>query len=174
MDTNQGRRSRRLRPLTAGLLAVLPLAAATAIAAPAHADQPDKVTLDGVPTTQVSTSLCDFPVTITGVQTGFLLISDDGTVILGHATEQDTFTGPTGNTLTSRPYTYNARLILDAEGNEVSLYATGQVVVVPLPDGSTFRAAGRVDWSTVQGDFAVTPTNGGSQNLDGFCAALAG
>ena len=174
MNTSQAHRSRRLRPLTAGILAVLPLAAATALAAPAHADQPDKVTLDGVPTTQVSTSLCDFPVTITGVQTGFLLLSDDGTVIFGHATEQDTFTGPTGNTLTSRPYTYSGRLILDTEGNEVSSYTTGQVSVVPLPDGSTFRAAGRVDWSTVQGDFAVTPTNGGSQNLEGFCAALAG
>jgi hypothetical protein len=45
----------------------------------------------------------------------------------------------------------------------------GVVARVPLPDGSMFVAAGRLDTSTGQ-----PPDAGASGNIAGFCAALSG
>jgi hypothetical protein len=44
---------------------------------------------------------------------------------------------------------------------------------VRLPDGSLFISAGRVDFTGNGPDFIVTPDNGATVNLAGFCAALA-
>ena len=51
--------------------------------------------------------------------------------------------------------------------------STGQIIVVPVEPGVTFRAAGRFDFVTAGEDFVVVPESGGSQNQDAFCDALA-
>jgi len=153
--------------LAAGLCA---LGAALAVAAPARAEAPTRIP---VAQTVVSTdsNICGFPMDITSVQTGFAIISADVTAASFHLTEQDTFTA-NGNSVTSAPSHFAIHFTLDAQGNFVHAYSTGQMIVVPLPGGVTFRAAGRVDFATSPG-FAAVPESGGSQNLDAFCAALA-
>jgi hypothetical protein len=162
-------RTRTAAGLAGGLCAALGVT--LAMAAPAHADAPTRTP---VAQTVVSTdsNVCGFPVDITSVQTGFATISSDVTSADFHLTEQDTFTA-NGNSLTSAPYRFNIHFTLDAQGNFVHAYATGQLVLVPLPGGVTFRAAGRVDFVTSPG-FAVVPDSGGSHHRDAFCAALAG
>ena len=89
-----------------------------------------------------------------------------------HITEQDVYTA-NGTTLQSEPYTFNIDILRDADGNNVHAISTGQIIVVPVEPGVTFRAAGRFDFVTAGSDFVVVPESGGSQNLDAFCAALA-
>lgn len=90
-----------------------------------------------------------------------------------HIIEQDTFTGPSGKSLTGVPFTFNARWLYDSDGNLIHLYADGIVEKVPLPDGGLFITARRID-SAAQGfpEFILTPDNGATVNLDRFCAAL--
>lgn len=89
-----------------------------------------------------------------------------------HITEQDVYTA-NGTTLQSEPYTFNIDILRDADGNNLHAISTGQIIVVPVEPGVTFRAAGRFDFVTAGSDFVVVPESGGSQNLDAFCAALA-
>jgi len=87
--------------------------------------------------------------------------------------ELDTFTA-NGKTLTSVPFKFNATWLYDNNGNLIHLYVDGTVERVPLPDGSFFLAAGRVDFvAHGMPGFILTPDHGGTVNLDGFCAALA-
>lgn len=86
--------------------------------------------------------------------------------------EQDTFTGPTGETLTSDWYHYRISGRLDEDGNTISQTASGQIMVVRLPDGSIFRSAGLVRFDPLEDVFAITPDHGFSGDVDAFCAAL--
>ncbi len=105
-------------------------------------------------------------------QPGPFPTSEHGTRVQGHAVEEDTFTA-NGKTLTSDPYSFNYHARFDADGNVVSEYFTGQVIVVRLPNGETFRAAGRTDWANVQQDFNTVPDTGSSKGREAFCDALA-
>jgi len=155
--------------LAGSACAVMLAATALVTAAPAHAA--DKVPFN-VTGSVVVTDLCAFPVTVSGPLTGWLITSADGTQVQGHAVEQDTFTAH-GKTLTSDPYTFNYHARFDADGNVVSEYFTGQVIVVRLPDGQTFRAAGRTNWANVEQDFNTVPDTGSSKGREAFCEALA-
>jgi hypothetical protein len=59
-----------------------------------------------------------------------------------------------------------------SDGTVLHAISTGQVIVVPVEPGVTFRAAGRFRFVTASSDYVVVP--GGSQNRDAFCAAMAG
>jgi hypothetical protein len=83
----------------------------------------------------------------------------------------DKYVGPYGATLVNNGGHFSARLVFDSNGNVISDYGEGVIENVPLPDGSTFFAAGRVDFLAHSGPVYL-PDWGGSRNLAGFCAAL--
>lgn len=90
-----------------------------------------------------------------------------------HYLEQDTYIA-NGKTLVGLPYTYNVQEHWDSNGNFLSGVAEGVVVRVPLPDGSMFFGAGRVNFANHPGQFYyVVPDVGRSGNVEAFCAALA-
>jgi hypothetical protein len=136
----------------------------------ASADRPEHASRT---VTSISNTLCDFPVTVTSQQTGFIITSADGSTLFFHIVEQDSFSA-NGRTLTSLPYTSNGHLNYGADGSIASYSATGVLMRVPISEGVTFRAAGRLDFLNGNGDsFLWLPDSGGSQNQDAFCSALA-
>ncbi len=160
------------RTLTASgaALALLLGAAATATAEPnatvIHTADSDDV---------VTTDICAFPigahlsrqVTISFRQTA------NGTLFQVSAREVDTFTA-NGVSLTSYPYSYHFTGEQDLQGNIVKQTTAGILEKVPLPDGSTFFSAGRVDNLASDLSFVVVPDVGTSRGLDAFCTALSG
>jgi len=61
----------------------------------------------------------------------------------------------------------------NSDGNNTDVFTDGVLERVRLPDGGLFISAGRVDFTGNGPDFTVTPDNGATVNLAGFCAALA-
>jgi hypothetical protein len=160
------------------LIGVATSALCLAVAAPAALGaKPEKTPIDESFST-VSNDICPFPVQIAYRQTGHQVAftNDQGelTRLLIHVREQDVFTGPTGRTLSSVPYRFNLRVLFGADGQPEHVYATGVVLKVPLPGGKNFHSAGRLDFVTREGDFAITPDVGRSGDVAAFCAALAG
>jgi hypothetical protein len=122
--------------------------------------------------------LCAFDVTIgsTVQGTSIAYFDNSGAPVRGytHATEQDTFIGP-GGRVTSSPYTYNIEAQFDSAGNVIRYFAQGIILRVPLPNGTMFVSAGRVDILThpsING-YIFTPDWGHSGNLSALCAAIA-
>jgi len=120
--------------------------------------------------------ICSFPVTITatvvGTETTFYDQSGAVTTIHIHVVEQDTFTA-NGETFTGLPYTFNIDVLFE-DGEVTHVFASGIVERVPLPDGSVFLSAGRLDFAAHPGsDFRIVPDVGRSGNVATFCAALA-
>jgi hypothetical protein len=163
--------NRSTRTVTSGAAAILLAASVLAAAAPAQADEPVKEYFDDTTPFEVSDP-CGFPIMVSSHQSGFLITSADGLMTTVHITEQDVFTA-NGATLESKPFTFTIHLLRDADGTVLQAISTGQVIVVPVEPGVTFRAAGRFDFVTADADFVVVPESGGSQNEDAFCAALA-
>lgn len=159
------------RTVASGAAALVLTTGVLGATAPAHAGQPVKESFDDTTPFEVSDP-CGFPITVLAHQRGFTLTSADGSRTRVHITEQDVYTA-NGTTLQSEPYTFNIDILRDADGNNVHAISTGQIIVVPVEPGVTFRAAGRFDFVTAGSDFVVVPESGGSQNLDAFCAALA-
>ena len=61
------------------------------------------------------------------------------------------------------------------DGEVTHVYASGLVERVPLPDGTVFLSAGRLDFAAHPGsEFRIVPDVGRSGNVAAFCAALAG
>jgi hypothetical protein len=90
-----------------------------------------------------------------------------------HNNEQDTFTA-NGKTLVGLPFVSNIDVLFDSLGNITHVYSQGLLEKVPLPDGSLFVSAGRVDAINHPGaTFILTPDSGNSGNLAAFCAALS-
>jgi hypothetical protein len=127
----------------------------------------------------IVTGICEFPVTVdstlVGTQTNFF--DNNGTQTSSHfaITETDVFTA-NGNTLIGLPYHTSLRAVLDPSDPNIQLsaVATGVQARIPLPDGSTFLSAGRIDFVGHPGEpFILTPDRGRAGNLAGFCAALA-
>jgi hypothetical protein len=88
-------------------------------------------------------------------------------------TEQDTFSAH-GKTLTGDPYRFNVDVRFDSDGNITGLFANGNAENVPLPGGGSFHTAGRIDFLAHPGDdFVLTPDQGNTGNLAGFCTALS-
>jgi hypothetical protein len=126
---------------------------------------------------KLATGLCSFPITVAEsedvTETDFVNASGSITRIQLHVMEQDTFIA-NGKTLVGEPYTANADIRFDSSSNVTQLYLEGVLEKVPLPDGSFFMAAGRVN--VVADGFpsiALIPDNGATINLAGLCAALS-
>jgi hypothetical protein len=142
----------------------------------ASADQP-VITQKTTSSTAVLTGACSFPIAVdfTVSETDRFFFDQSGTLIRESALakEQDAFTA-NGKSLTGLPYTVTLVALFDSSGNITQLHADGVVERVPLPDGSVFHSAGRVDFAA-HGfpDFTVTPDWGSAVNLAGFCAALS-
>lgn len=145
----------------------------------AQADKPTKTQLPPITfSPSVLTDVCSFSVniepTVGGTQT--LFVDTGGNLIRQrfHFVEQDTFTA-NGKTLVGIPFTFNLEFLFDSSGNLLQFYADGIVEKIPLPDGSLFISAGRVDWTAHPGvDWILSADNGNPGNVAGFCAALSG
>jgi hypothetical protein len=164
---------RRFRLL--GLLSLLALSATGVLAQPAAAIEPTRVPVEDTVTSVVE-DICSFPVTITstlvGTETTFYDQSGAVTRIQIHFVEQDVFSA-NGESLTSLPYTFNIQILIE-DGVETHVYASGVVAKVPLPDGTVFLSAGRVDFAAHPGsEFRIVPDVGRSGDVAAFCAALA-
>jgi hypothetical protein len=146
-----------------------------AIASPARAAQPVHEPLDST-STAVVTTLCSFPVTVTFQFTGerTSLYDGDGTLVrfIEHGVERDTYSA-NGQTLEGLPYTFNVQAPFNPSGEFETLYTSGMVSRVPLPDGSVFRAAGRIDFVAHSFEFVAVPDWGTPVNTAALCAALA-
>jgi hypothetical protein len=158
-------------------LVVLVAAIVAAVFAPiASADQPT-IVHKTTSQTGVLTNACTFPITVdsTMTETDRFFFDQSGALTMANAnvTEQDTFSA-NGKSLTGLPYSYSIQAYFDSSGNITAVYADGVVERVPLPDGTVFQSAGRVNFAA-QGfpTFSITPNAGSEGNLAGFCAALA-
>ena len=125
----------------------------------------------------VLTDVCSFPVNVDSTVSGFEIDFFDGsgalTRIYIHNVEQDTFTA-NGKTLTGIPFTFNIEVLFDSSGNVTNVFASGVVEKIPLPDGSLFVSAGRLDFAAHPGaTFLISPDKGNPGNVAGFCAALS-
>jgi hypothetical protein len=161
-----------IRAVASGAAALALGASVLAAAAPAYADKPVKESFDDTIAPFVVSDVCGFAITVVSHQRGFTITSADGTRTTVHVTEQDVFTA-NGATLRSKPFTFTIHVLRDAEGQGLHAISTGQIIVVPIEPGVTFRAAGRFDFVTAGADFVVVPESGGSQGQAAFCAALA-
>ena len=166
--------------VTAAGTGALAVVAAVAVPQPAMADGPVRTVVPPAPSPLnpiIVSDLCSFPVTLDAIQGYTLLDFTDATGAgkqIYHVTETDTFTGPTGVSLTGVTYVYDLRAIWDAQGNALQVVGTGISVRVPLRNGSTFFAAGRIDFLKHQDDdFVAVPDHGTSRNLAEFCAELS-
>ena len=164
---------RRFRLL--GLLSLVALSATGVLAQPAAATGPTRVPFEDT-TTVVVEDICSFPVTITstvvGTETTFYDQTGAVTRIQIHVVEQDVFSA-NGESLTGLPYTFNIRVLFE-DGEVTHVYASGLVARVPLPDGTVFLSAGRLDFAAHPGsEFRIVPDVGRSGDVAAFCAALA-
>jgi hypothetical protein len=167
---HRGPKLRRLLIVGAAALGAAVFASSAAAVAP--------VTSSGTFTqTQVADDLCPFAVTIVSTityrETDFYDQAGKQTMALIHVVEQDVFSA-NGKALTGIPFTFELQFLLDSAGNFTNVFASGVVEKVPLPDGSVFLSAGRLDFAArPNSGFALTPDVGRSGNVAGFCAALA-
>jgi hypothetical protein len=165
---------RRFRLLI--LLSLLALSATGILAHPAAALEPTRVPIDQTDTFEVQ-DICSFPVTITativGTETTFYDQSGEITRIQIHVVEQDVFSTDSAS-LTGLPFTFNIQVLFE-DGEVTHVYASGLVERIPLPDGTVFLSAGRLDFAAHPGsDFRIVPDVGRSGDVAAFCAALAG
>ena len=162
----------KLRIVACGAASLVTL---VGVASPAQAAHPVRETVVNT-STAVVTSLCSFPVTVTFNATAERLsfYDESGALvrIAEHVLEQDTYTA-NGRTLEGLPYTYNVQARFDDAGELEHVYASGLVSRVPLPDGSVFRAAGRIDFVAHGFEFVPAPDWGTPVNTAAFCAALS-
>jgi len=159
------------------LLVLLVGAVVLAVLAPMAAADGPVVVHKTSSLTSVLTGTCAFPITVdsTMTETDRFFSDENGLLIRAsaHVVEQDSFSA-NGKALVGEPYTFNLQAFFDSSGNITEEYADGIIESVPLPDGSVFQSAGRVDFGA-QGfpSFTVLPDWGSARNLDGFCAALS-
>jgi hypothetical protein len=163
-----------LRRLSAAFLVAV---GAVIFALSALADRPTMTSFEGLTFSSVLTDVCAFPVnvdsTISGAETDFVDQTGALTRIFLHQVEQDTFTA-NGQTLVGTPFTFNTQVLFDNNGNVTHVFGSGLVETIPLPDGSLFISAGRLDFTQHPGaTFLLSPDVGNPGNLAGFCAALS-
>ena len=136
-----------LRRLTAVFLVAV---GAVIFALSALADRPTRTPFEGVTFSSVLTDVCAFPVNVNSTLSGFEIdyVDQSGalTSIFVHQVEQDTFTA-NGRTLVGTPYTFNTQVLFDSSGNVTHIFGSGLVETIPLPDGSLFISAGRLDFT---------------------------
>jgi len=143
----------------------------------AVADRPTVIPFEGFTFSIVVTDVCAFPIsvdgTISGTETDYVDESGALTRIFGHEVEQDTYTA-NGRTLVGTPFTFNEQVLFDSSGNVTHHFASGLLEKIPLPDGSLFISAGRLDFTQHPGvKFILSPDMGHTGDLAAFCAALS-
>ena len=154
------------------LVGVLALSAAST----ASANPPTVQPFAGTGTATVS-GLCSFDVSVTftfnGTERDFTDQNGNLTRIEFNFIEQDTFTA-NGHQLAGDPFRNIQRVLFDDSGNVTHVYETGVIERIPLPDGSVFHSAGRLDFIAHPGEvIVITPDNGLSGDIEALCAALA-
>lgn len=161
----------RTLTIACGAVALLLFAPAAANAQP----NANVIRVAGYPGDVEDIGACAFPVANHPYQEGTISVRQtaNGTLFEVSLREVDTFTA-NGVSLTSTPYSFHFTGELDLQGNIVRETTAGVLVKVPLPDGSTFFSAGRVDQLASGLAYVVLPDVGTSRGLDAFCAALAG
>jgi hypothetical protein len=141
----------------------------------AVADRPTVIPFEGTASIVV-TDLCAFPinvdVTFSGTETDYVDESGALTRIFVHEVEQDTYTA-NGRTLVGTPFTFEEQVLFDSSGNVTHDFTSGLVETIPLPDGSLFISAGRLDFTQHPGVFILSPDMGHTGDLAAFCAALS-
>jgi hypothetical protein len=158
------------------LLSLIALSVTGVLARPAAATEPTREPFGPSSDTFVVDDLCSFPVTVTatssGTVTSFLDQNGALTRLYFHIVEQDTLTA-NGKSLTGLPYTFNLEVLFE-DGEVTHIFGTGVGERIPLPDGSLFLLAGRVDLVAHPGSmFIVIPDAGRSGDVAALCAALA-
>jgi hypothetical protein len=150
-----------------------------AVAFPASTASANPPVMSEYPWPQVNTlhDVCPFDVTVTSAiyitETDFF--DQDGNLTMIHmfGDEQDTFTA-NGKELVGMPFEAHAKLYFGKDGSLTQIIGVGIMEKVPLPDGSIFVSAGRVDFlAHPDGTYVLTPDKGNSGNIAAFCAALS-
>lgn len=151
-----------------GVLGLLLLSMGSALASP-----PDRYTYD-VSGTATLSGVCAFDLDVSyrnyGVESDSYDRSGDFVKAVINQFEQDTFSHD-GATLVGEPYRSNGLIRVDGTGDPLLSFVAGQVEIVPLPDGTTFFMAGRIDFLG-GATYIFQPTNGLGGDLPAFCAAL--
>ena len=162
-----------LRRLTAVFLVTV---GAVIFALSALADRPTRTEFTGATFSSVLTDVCAFPINVDSTISGFEIdyVDQSGALTRSfiHQVEQDTFTA-NGRTLVGTPYTVNTEVLFDSSGNVTQIFGSGLVETIPLPDGSLFVSAGRLDFTQHPGVFILSPDMGHTGDLAAFCAALS-
>ena len=125
---------------------------------------------------EVLTDVCSFPINVDSIisiaEKDFFDASGALIRMSWHVIEQDTFTA-NEKTLVGVPFTSNIIWLFDSIGNVTHIYADGVTEKIPLPDGSLFISAGRLDFLDHSGAYVLSPDKGNPGNIAGFCAALS-
>ncbi len=120
--------------------------------------------------------LCTFPISVNLTMTiqGTDFVDNSGVVIRSHwhIVEQDIVTA-NGKTLVGLPYTFNAEVYWDSNGNPTRWYMSGILEKIQLPYKGIFNPAGRTNVIENQYGYTLTPDRGNPGNIAGFCAALS-
>jgi hypothetical protein len=157
--------------LGAALLAVF----VSASAGTAAADPPNRFDVD-VSFSSVDTTICGFPIQLTGRVTGFTteFYDQSGQLqrVQSHFTEYLTLSA-NGQTIVADPIAVNFHSIVGPDGEFENDYLTGLVAKFTLPDGTQFVSAGRFDFAEAGVSFTLTPDVGRSGDVEAFCEALS-
>ena len=127
--------------------------------------------------------ICPFAITISyNMSIQYTDFYDQSGRVVGendHVTGQNSYSA-NGKTLVGDPFTYEQiyKAAYDSSGSlyQTSVVGTGQAEKVPLPDGSVFYSAGRIDYLSptfIDHGWIIVVNSGLSGNVAGFCAALA-
>jgi hypothetical protein len=164
---------RHTRTVVSTMAATAMVAVPLVLAAPAHAGGAESqfaYSFDFGP--ESVTSVCPFTILGSGHVdargNSFDGQDSNGNLTITHSTETDTFTGPSGHTLVSLPYSATSHYT-DAGVNGVS----GFLEVIPLDNGTLFKSNGHVDFNTFTGDWVMVPDSGHAGDVAEFCAELA-
>ncbi len=161
-------------PLARLIAVAVVVALSTAFfASPAVADPPVE---GGFEMWNDLTDICPFTVSVhSKIQySGRNFFDSSGSLIrrYEHTVEQDVFTA-NGKTLIGIPYTFNIEFLFDSSGNLVHMYADGLASKIPLPDGTLFVSAGRLDFTKHPPGLILSPDKGNPGNIAALCAALS-
>jgi hypothetical protein len=156
------------------LACILALGASIAFAPAALAGQPPKSeTTSSDP--YVITDVCEFPVNVVANLTAVQKFFFDGNGMLTrigiHTVEQDVFTA-NGITILGEPFTFNTEVLFDENGEIPHVYASGVVARIPLPDGSVFLSAGRIDFIDHVAHYVLSADKGNPGDIAAFCEAF--
>ena len=149
----------RLSRTTLSLVFGAVFAVLTITSGPVHASQPVREAFD-VDSSFVVDDLCDFPIMVDahfeGTNVFYVDHSDTLRRISVHVREQDTFSA-NGTVLVGLPFRFNQEILFDENGVVEHAYASGVVEWVPLPDGTIYHAAGRIDFVLHGTNYVIVP-----------------